>query len=82
LAILTAGTLTALYSYAEAPMVTDDAGTLDKNGKKIEGGFAKTGSERSYILGASFQHARDKTIPATANGTGSKTVKTIAATII
>jgi hypothetical protein len=82
LAILMAGTLTALSSYAEAPMVTDDAGTLDKNGKKFEGGFAKTGSERSYILGAgfspvdtlelgaSFQHARDKTIPATANGTG------------
>lgn len=82
LAIFLAGIFAASSSLAEAPMVTDDAGTLDKNGKKIEGGFAKTGSERSYLLGAgyspvdtlelgvSFLHARDKTIPATANGTG------------
>jgi hypothetical protein len=82
LAILMAGIFTAISSFAEAPMVTDDAGTLDKDGKKIEAGFAKTGPERAYSLGAgyspvdtlelgaSFQHARDKTIPATANGTG------------
>jgi hypothetical protein len=82
LSMLIAGLFTASSSYAEAPMVTDDAGTLDKDGKKIEGGFAKTGPERAYSLsagyspmdtvelGASFQHARDKTIPATANGTG------------
>lgn len=68
--------------YAEAPMVTDDAGTMDKGAKKIEGGFAKSGSARAYGLGGGFapidnlelglslQHARDSGIVASGNTTG------------
>ncbi len=66
-------------AFAEAPMVTDDAGTLDKGGKKIEGGFTKSGSQRTYGLSGGFapidnvelglglQHTRDGSIPASGN---------------
>ncbi len=73
--------LCSTLAFAEAPMITDDAGTLDKGGKKIEGGFTKSGSERGYGLSGGFspienvelglglQHARDKSIPASGNAT-------------
>jgi hypothetical protein len=62
-------------------MVTDDAGTLDVGGKKLEGGFFKSGPARTYSLGGGFapienvelglglQHARDGSVSATANAT-------------
>jgi hypothetical protein len=65
--------------FAEAPMITDDAGTLDKGGKKIEGGVTKSGSQRAYGLSGGFapidnvelglglQHSRDGSIPASGN---------------
>ncbi len=68
--------------YAEAPMITDDAGTLEKGGKKIEGSFMRSGSERAYLLsggfapvdnvelGLSLQHARDGSNPASGNAIG------------
>ncbi len=80
--LLGALTLCSTLAFAEAPMITDDAGTLDKGGKKIEGGFVKSGSERAYglsggfspidnvELGLSLQRARDSSIPASGNATG------------
>jgi hypothetical protein len=82
LTILMAAAFSSATVYAEAPMVTDDAGTLDVGGKKIEGGFTKSGSERAYglsggfspienvELGVSLQHLRDGSIPASGNATG------------
>lgn len=80
--LLGALALCSTLAFAEAPMITDDAGTLDKGGKKIEGGFVKSGSERAYGLSGGFspidnvelslslQHARDSSIPASGNATG------------
>ena len=74
-----AATLLCGFAFAEAPMITDDAGTLDKGGKKIEGGFSKSGSQRTYDLsggyapmdnvelGLGLQHSRDGSIPASGN---------------
>ena len=45
--LLGALALCSTLAFAEAPMITDDAGTLDKGDKKIEGGFVKSGSERA-----------------------------------
>lgn len=82
LAILMAAAFSCAAVYAEAPMITDDAGTMDKGGKKIEGSFVKSGSARAYglsggfspidnvELGLSLQHARDGSIPASGNATG------------
>ena len=82
LATLLAAALSCATAFAEAPMITDDAGTLDKHGKKIEGSFVKSRSERVYglsggyspinnvELGLSLQHSRDKRIPASGNATG------------
>jgi hypothetical protein len=79
LAILMAAAFSCAAVYAEAPMITDDAGTLDKGGKKIEGGFAKSGSTRAYGLSGGFspidnvelglglQHFRDSSVPASGN---------------
>ncbi len=78
-AALSAGTISS--AHAEAPMVTDDAGTLDKGGKKIEGGFTKIDKERvvslgfgispieNVELGATIAHLRDNSIPASGNTT-------------
>jgi hypothetical protein len=72
----------SIHAFAENPMVTDDAGTLDKGGKKIEGGFTKVSSERGgglgfgfaptedVELGLTYQRLRDSSIPATANIAG------------
>lgn len=80
--LLSTAALCSTLAFAEAPMITDDAGTLDKGGKKIEGGFVKSGSERVYglsggfspidnvELGLSLQHARDRSIPASGHATG------------
>jgi hypothetical protein len=80
-AILMAAAFSSAAVYAEAPMVTDDAGTLDVGGKKIEGGFSKSGSTRAYGLsggfapienveiGAGLQHVRDSSVPASGNAT-------------
>jgi hypothetical protein len=81
LSILSAAALACTMALAEAPMVTDDAGTLDVGGKKIEGGFAKSGSTRAYGLSGGFapienveigvglQHVRDGSVPASGNAT-------------
>lgn len=80
--LLNALALCSTLAFAEAPMITDDAGTMDKGGKKIEGGFMKAGSERvvglsagfapidNVELGISLQRARDSSIPASGNATG------------
>jgi hypothetical protein len=80
--LLGAVALCSTLAFAEAPMVTDDAGTLDKGGKKIEGGFSKSGSARTYglsggfspvenvELGLSLQNVRDSSIPSSGNATG------------
>jgi hypothetical protein len=72
----------SMPAFAENPMVTDDAGTLDKGGKKIEGVFTKVSSERGgglgfgfapiedVELGLTYQRLRDSSIPATANIAG------------
>jgi hypothetical protein len=52
--LLGALALCSTLVFAEAPMITDDAGTLDNGGKKIEGGFVKSGSERVYSLSGGF----------------------------
>jgi hypothetical protein len=81
LSLIAASLLLATQAFAEAPMITDDAGTMDAGGKKIESGFAKSGSQRSYglsggyspiegvELGVGLSHARDKSIPASGNAT-------------
>ncbi len=85
LIVLNASALACCLTFAEAPMITDDAGTMDRGGKKIEGGFAKSGSERTYGLIAGFapidnvelglglQHARAGSIPASGNATSLST---------
>ena len=40
--------------HAESPMVTDDAGTLDAKGAKIEVGLAKSGPSRSAVLAVGY----------------------------
>ena len=77
-AALTVGMMSS--AYAEAPMVTDDAGTMDKGGKKIEGGFTKQSDVRGVSagfgfapidqveLGATIARQRDSSIPVSVNG--------------
>lgn len=79
---LSAFALFSTLAFAEAPMVTDDAGTMDKGGKKVEGSFMRVGSERNLSLGGGFapidnlelgisaQRLRDKSIPASGHDTG------------
>jgi hypothetical protein len=79
LSLVAVALFSAMPSFAEFPMVTDDAGTLEKDGKKIEGAFTKVSSERSLglgfgispisdvELGATYQRVRETSIPANAN---------------
>jgi hypothetical protein len=79
--LLSIAALCSTLAFAEAPMITDDAGTMDKGGKKIEGGFLKARSERTaglsggyspidnVELGLGLQHTRDSSIPASGNAT-------------
>lgn len=82
LSILLAAIFSCASVYAEAPMVTDDAGTMDQGGKKVEGSFAKSGPARVYGLSGGFapmdnveiglglQHARDSSLSTSGNATG------------
>lgn len=69
-------------AHAEAPMFTDDAGTMDAGGKKIEGSWNKIGTVRGLALGfglapvdnvglgLALQRARDSSGPTTSNVRG------------
>lgn len=66
---------------AEAPMITDDAGTLDKGEMKLEAGLQRTGSERGQFvayglapidnleLGIALQGLRDRNLSARGTAT-------------
>jgi hypothetical protein len=82
LSLVSFSLLASVCAHAENPMVTDDAGTLDRGGKKIEGVFTKVSTERGgglgfgfapiddVELGLTYQRLRDSSIPATANIVG------------
>jgi hypothetical protein len=76
--------------HAESPMVTDDAGTLDAKGAKIEAGLFKAGASRSGALALAYapvenlelglSHARTRdtsTSPGTHSNTDGLAVKWI-----
>lgn len=54
LAFASATLLTAAPVFAEGPMATDDAGTLDKGGMKIEGVLSRDDKERGSELTLGF----------------------------